>query len=91
MTIKLYGGYSAVSQHVSIVLREKGVSYEFHKLSVRGGDLKKPEYMAMQPFGQMPCLVSASRECSSGSDARNPRNGVTLHSIEHSLTWFFQG
>jgi glutathione S-transferase len=64
MTIKLYGGYSGSTKHVSMVLREKGVPYEFHKITLRTGDNKTPEYMAMQPFGQIPCLVSKS---SSGS------------------------
>jgi glutathione S-transferase len=41
-----------------MVLREKGVPYEVQKIVLRTGDHKTPEYMAMQPFGQVPYIVS---------------------------------
>jgi glutathione S-transferase len=75
MTVKLYGTYLGPTKHVEMVLREKGVPYEFHMLNLGSKEHKVPEYMAKQPFGQVPCLVSALWEPSS----EYPRNGVVVH------------
>ncbi|PIL35005.1 hypothetical protein GSI_02792 [Ganoderma sinense ZZ0214-1] len=57
MVVKLYGHPLATSGHrVQIVLEELNVPYELITLSFEKQDHKSPEYLAHQPFGQMPYM-----------------------------------
>ncbi len=58
MRIKFYyGSGSPFSWNVWLVLEHKQLSYEFHLLSLQNGELKRPEYLAINPHGKVPALV----------------------------------
>ena len=58
MSIKFYyGSGSPFAWNVWLVLEHKRLSYEFHLLSFQSGDLKKPEYLAINPHGKVPALI----------------------------------
>jgi len=57
MAIKIYGTYySPATSRSLVVLLEKDVEFELVPVSVLAGDEKKPEYLALQPFGLVPLL-----------------------------------
>jgi len=56
-TVQLYGSHlSTCTQRVEVVLKEKGVPYEFHPIDMRAGEHKTEEWLEKQPFGQVPYL-----------------------------------
>src|SRR5262245_57237412 len=52
-----YGSGSPFAWRVHLALEEKGIEYEPVLLSFQGGDLKKPEYLAISPHGKVPAIV----------------------------------
>lgn len=67
MVIKLYSHPRSPSgKIVSMVLYEKGTPFEFIKVDFATRQQKTPEYLAMNPFGVVPCIVRPylpSRTC----------------------------
>ncbi len=63
------------STRVTWALEEVGVPYEKHRLQLKQGDHKKPEFLAINPNGKVPALIdgdvklfeSLSRSCSSSA------------------------
>ncbi len=49
------GGTNA--QRVTITLEETGLPYQVKKLDFKAGDMKKPEYLKLNPTGRMPTIV----------------------------------
>jgi GSH-dependent disulfide-bond oxidoreductase len=49
------GGTNA--QRVTITLEESGLPYQIKRLDFAKGDLKKPEYLKLNPTGRMPTIV----------------------------------
>jgi len=59
MGLKLYSfPGSACGQRVAVVLNEKGIPFEFKLVDFAAGDIKTPEFLEKQPFGQVPYIVS---------------------------------
>jgi glutathione S-transferase len=61
MVLKLYSRTSATvagSVIVAMVLAEKQIPFEFVLVDVANRAHKTPEYLAMNPFGQVPLIVS---------------------------------
>lgn len=57
MVLKLYGFHlSTCTQTVATVLHEKNVPFEFIPVDISKGEQKAPEYLAIQPFGQVPYI-----------------------------------
>ncbi|XP_006456337.1 hypothetical protein AGABI2DRAFT_195499 [Agaricus bisporus var. bisporus H97] len=57
MVIKLYSHPRSPSgKIVSMVLYEKGTPFEFIKVDFATRQQKTPEYLAMNPFGVVPCI-----------------------------------
>lgn len=58
MTIKVYGEsvFTTCTQRILTVLHEKGLPYEIIPIDLIAGEHKKPAYLALQPFGQIPVL-----------------------------------
>lgn len=57
MVLKLYGNSDSPNVRlVAAILLEKEVPYEF--VEVEWNAIKSPKYLHLQPFGQMPCIVS---------------------------------
>jgi GST-like protein len=55
--IDLYGMSSPNVLKVVLGLEEMGLPYEFHHVSVIGGDQNKPEFRAINPNGRVPAIV----------------------------------
>ncbi|XP_068655498.1 glutathione S-transferase F11-like [Aristolochia californica] len=57
MVVKVYGSYkSACSLRVIACLIEKDVEFELVEIDLGAGEHKKPEFLARQPFGQVPAI-----------------------------------
>ena len=57
MVLTLYGfSLSTCTQRVATILHEKEVAFKFVEVDLRKGEHKTPEYLAKQPFGQVPVL-----------------------------------
>ena len=52
-----YGSGSPFAWKVWLTLEHKGVPYEFKLLSFDAGDTKKPEFLKVNPRGQVPAIV----------------------------------
>jgi glutathione S-transferase len=57
--IKLYYAPGACSLAAHIVLEELGTPYEIVRLDLTSGEQRKPEYLAINPKGRVPLLVTA--------------------------------
>jgi glutathione S-transferase len=58
MTIKLYDFVTSPNcQRVKVVLEEKKLPYELVPVDLRKREQKKPEYLAMNPYGKVPVIV----------------------------------
>jgi glutathione S-transferase len=58
MNIKFYyGSGSPFAWNVWLVLEHKQLPYELNVMSLQNGDLKKPEFLALNPHGKVPTLV----------------------------------
>ncbi|CAL4945699.1 unnamed protein product [Urochloa decumbens] len=56
--LKLYGmAMSPNVVRVTTVLNEKGLDFEIVPVDLRTGAQKQPEFLALNPFGQIPALV----------------------------------
>lgn len=56
-SILVYGARLGSSFRVHWMLAELGLSYETAKLDMAAGEHKKPEYLAVNPTGQVPTMV----------------------------------
>jgi glutathione S-transferase len=52
-----YGSGSPYAWKVWLALEHKGIPYDFKLLSFDAGDLKKPEFLKVNPRGQVPAIV----------------------------------
>lgn len=61
MTLKLFyaSGTCALAAHIA--LEEAGADYEAVRISLRDGDQRKPDYLALNPKGRVPALVVPGR------------------------------
>lgn len=61
MVFKLYGHpASTTTKLVAVILHEKKMPFEFITVDIYSGENEKPEFLAKNPFGQVPCIVSLS-------------------------------
>ncbi|KDR68524.1 hypothetical protein GALMADRAFT_146195 [Galerina marginata CBS 339.88] len=57
MVLKLYGNTIATcTKRVAAVLHEKQVPFELINIDFKSGELKSPEFLKYQPFGQVPYI-----------------------------------
>jgi glutathione S-transferase len=56
--MKLFHSWGACSLASLIALEEAGVDYELVVISTAAGDQRKPEYLAVNPKGRVPALVT---------------------------------
>jgi len=57
MVIKIHGmGMSTCTRRVATVFKELNVPYELVPIDLRAGAHKSPQYLELQPFGQVPVL-----------------------------------
>ena len=54
--IVFYGSPMSSAGRTHWMLEEVGVPYEYKRLSIRAGDTKKPEFLAINPGGKIPCI-----------------------------------
>jgi len=55
--VKLYEYGMTRSARAHWVLREAGIGYEPVTVDLPGGEHKKPEFLAINPYGKLPVLV----------------------------------
>jgi glutathione S-transferase len=56
--LELYhAGLTQASVKVRLTLKEKGLAYKSHLLNIPDGDHLKPQYLAINPDGQVPALI----------------------------------
>jgi glutathione S-transferase len=59
MGLKFYAyKHSTAAMIVSMVLRMKKIPYDYIEVDLGKGEHKKPDYLAIQPFGLVPSIVS---------------------------------
>jgi len=58
VTMKLFHAWGSCSLASLIALEEAGADYELVTISTRDGDQRKPEYLAVNPKGRVPALVT---------------------------------
>lgn len=59
MVLTLYGApQSTCTQRVALVLTEKEVPFKLVPINFAKGEHKAPGFIAKQPFGQVPYIVS---------------------------------
>ena len=56
--LKLFHAWGSCSLASLIALQEAGADYELIVISTRDGDQRKPEYLAVNPKGRVPALVT---------------------------------
>lgn len=57
MAVKVYGSVkSACSQRVLACFLEKGVEFEIVHVDLQTGEQKRPDFLLLQPFGQVPVI-----------------------------------
>jgi glutathione S-transferase len=56
--LKLFYGSNACSLASHIALAETGAAYEAVRMDLKAGDQKKPDYLAINPKGRVPALVT---------------------------------
>src|SRR4051794_9596204 len=56
--IKLFYSLGSCSLASHIALEEAGAPYEAVRINVRAWDQRKPEYLALNPKGRVPALVT---------------------------------
>ncbi len=66
MSYKLYYSPGSCSMAVHVVLHEVGADAEFIKVSTSDGSTKTPEYLAMNPRGQVPLLLVDGKPMAEG-------------------------
>ena len=55
--IDLYTAATPNGWKISVTLEERGIPYEVHRLSLRKGQQKSPEYVALNPNAHIPTIV----------------------------------
>ena len=58
MTLKLFHAWGSCSLASLIALEEAGADYELVVMSTKTGDQRTPEYLAVNPKGRVPALVT---------------------------------
>ncbi len=56
--LKLFHAWGSCSLASAIALEEAGAAYELVVMDTRAGDQRKPEYLAVNPKGRVPALVT---------------------------------
>ncbi len=54
--IVFYGSPMSSAGRTHWMLAELGIPYEYKRISVRDGDNRKPEFLAVNPSGKIPCI-----------------------------------
>lgn len=58
----LYGGGTTRAAGVQMVLEELGVAYELHHVDVKNDEHRRAEFLAINPAGYVPALVTPDGE-----------------------------
>ena len=57
--IDLYAAPTSNSMRARMALEECGLAYTFHPISIEKGEHKTPQFLALNPNGQVPVIVDA--------------------------------
>lgn len=64
---QLYYSPGACSMAVHVILNELNMAVELHPVSIANGDTRTPEYLKMNPRGQVPLLLSDDKPMVEGA------------------------
>lgn len=87
-----YGSGSPFSWCVWLVLEHKQIPYEFNLRSLQNGELKTPEYLALNPHGKVPTIVDNDFSVWEAAviieylDERYPRNSIFPSNLKDKTT-----
>ena len=82
MTLKLYGAPKTRVSMPRWYLEEKGIPYELVMLDLAAQDNRRPDYLAINPFGKLPALVDESIRRSDGAALSLFESGAILQHLE---------
>ncbi len=57
--IDLYAAATSNGMRARIALEECGLAYNWHRIDLTKGEHKKPEFLKINPFGQIPAIVDS--------------------------------
>jgi GST-like protein len=78
--IELYGARTGNSFRAAIALAEAGVPYRVRLVDLRGGEQKSPEYLALNPRGQVPIVVTTASD--SSRSVLTQSNAIMMYAAE---------
>lgn len=87
-----YGSGSPFAWYVWLALAHKNLNYEFNLLSLQNGELKNPEYLAINPHGKVPSLIDGDLTLWEASaiveylEERYPQNSLLPKDIAERAT-----
>ena len=73
MTLHLYAAATSNAQRAACMLEELGLPYTLHKVDLAKGAQKTPEFLAINPAGQVPALSFLEPESPPDPGRRPPR------------------
>lgn len=93
----LHGHFmSGPTYKVALLLNLLGEPFKFRLLDLRGGEHKKPDYLALNRYGQAPCLqddgqnfVQSASILQYLADKHGKFNGKTAQDRAHIREWMF--
>lgn len=75
--IELLGARTGNCLRAAIALAESGLPYSATRIDLRGGENRTPEFLALNPSGQLPVLID--RHPSGGALILSQSNAIMLH------------
>ena len=82
MTLTLYGAPQTRVSMPRWYLEEKGIPYELAMLDLAGQEHRKPDYLAINPFGKLPALVDSGMAGGDGQPLSLFESGAILQHLE---------
>ena len=82
MTLALYGAPQTRVSMPRWYLEEKGIPYELTMLDLAGQEHRKPDYLAINPFGKLPALVDSGMAGGDGQPLSLFESGAILQHLE---------
>ena len=82
MTLTLYGAPQTRVSMPRWYLEEKGIPYELVMLDLAGQENRRPDYLAINPFGKLPALVDSGMAGGDGQPLSLFESGAILQHLE---------
>lgn len=84
MTLQLFGASRSRAAINRWYLEEKGIAHTWTLLDLQAGEQRRPDFLAINPFGKVPALVDTSLSGPDGGPLKLFESGaILLHLAEH--------